>query len=1056
VLTEIFIDRIPEFAMLDHHLTKRSLIFFLLVYTSLSAANLFQNPEFNSTDGILPTGWSRTQKVEYPAAFQTREGILRISENSPAYNNMVSQQIELDTSKSYHFEVEYQSDFLSWPAGVCYYWFDKQGKSMHEAKFILQTQDRQASWKKVQAVLSCPDPQKGRGINIFLVNYSRGQTGDRPIFFRRPILCDYQQRENVFFTGSGAEPAAIFASTEATQKGTLPKQLFTHNLTNTPAGIPYKLEKNEVAFLRLDSGRIKSEKLAIQVETPPGVNIELYFFNSTTGFLQQELPEQQKPGFFDFTARPRNWLVWSNGILFAADASVPEQFSIKIHLQEPDSQQVWQYEIPIVQVQGKKAGQYRKPKHFVYDSYQNFPVRRINFKAEAGSLAVRLRDNWLSSSWKETPFTNITHYLSLRLKESSGFQGVYAVSETVSGAPGPLYCNQSIIQGGVERMHQYLLDCKLENKLRSLGHIHYDFEPYITGPVTLTCFCPNCRKAFAESYSLETVPTAEQILQSHEADWVRFRCQQRASAVNIMIQAIKQIAPEAKFLFCSMPLPPQPEKAAAYYREFGIDLKLYDGFVDIHTPMNYTATLDFFRSLEQEAKFLQVPRQTIVSNGWGNIVDINVQQRANQLFAAFFCDNFHPSIGQGLFVAQGDLIAAIKDMMTDVANTEERWLEGKLQISEKTTVLPGFQAENQLYTLERRANDGRKWLLIINNHQKNTIYAKIPHASPAQHVVDLLQQKRLLPDDKVFTLSLPPVSCRLLEFNPAAVFSQWAPEDSRQILAAEKAGLEEQQQLSKTIRRNGFVYQRDANSCTISSATQKLVFDLNQNAEASWEVNGKMVLASTGRLGFIDRGAFPLQKLHASPSSYEFQKANMQISFSSSIEQAPYDGLLVQQTYTIFRDSPELVYEVALIPEGGFRPFRLRNTHILAIGREQTSREPYASRIEYQIGPVRENTFRTVNFVRQDGDLPDNEAFFSRYAKEQFPLQGDVFIAKDTLSTAQLQIQSEGVEQIFAWRDKHSATLETIYADAYPRNDPHLIKTWKNRTHFIYQASSKP
>lgn len=1042
--------------MLHHHLTKRSLILFLLICTSLSAANLFKNSEFISTDGILPDGWQRIQNVAFPAAFQTRKGILRISENSPAYNNMVSQHIQLDTSKSYHFEVEFQCDFLSWPGVVSYSWVDEQGRNLHEPKYILKTQDRQTSWKKAQAVLSCPDPQTARGIKIYLVNYSRGQTGDRPIFFRRPILCDYQQRESVFFSGDGVEPGGVFDTVDGAGTDNLPKILFTHNLTNTPAGIPFKLEKGEVGFLRLDTGRIKSEKLAIQVETPPNVSIELYFFNSATGFLQQEYPERQTSGRVEFAARRRNWLAWSNGMLIAADASVPEEFSIRVGLRDADSQQTWLYEIPVRQVQGKHRGHYRKPQKFVYDSYQNFPVRRIDYVGGAGPLAVRLRDNWLRSGWQETPFFNITRYLSLRLKENSGFQGVYAVAETVSGAPGPLYCNQAIINGGVERLYQYLLDRKLEENLRSFGHIHYDFEPYVTGPVTLTCFCAVCRKAFAESRKLDTVPTAEQILQSHEADWVRFRCQQRASAVKIMVQACKRIAPKSVFLFCSMPLPPQPEKAPAYYREFGIDLKLYDDFVDIHTPMNYTATLDFFRSLEQEAKYLQKPRQTIVSNGWGNIVDINVQQRANQLLGTFFCGNFYPSIGQGLFIAQGDQIAAIKDRMTDVANTEERWTHGKLQLAEKTPVLPGFQAENQFYSLERRSQDGRKWLLIFNNHAKNTIYVKISQDSTTLHAYDLLQQKRLLADDGLFTLALPPVSCRLLEFNPAEVFPQWVSEDSGQVLSLEQAGLAEQQKLFQTIRRNGFVYQRDAESCTVTTATQKLVFHLTQNAEASWEVGGKAVLAGTGRLGFIDRGAFPLQKLLASPSAFEFQKDSLQLTFSSSIEQAPYDGLLIQQTYTIPRNRPELTYEVALIPEGGFRPFRLRNTHILAIGRERTSREPYASRIEYQIGSMIEHAFRTVNFVRPDGVFPDGKAFFGRYAKEQFPLQGDRFIARDTLGGAQIQIESEGVEQIFAWRDKHSATLETIYADAYPRNDPHLIKTWTSRTHFIYSAEVAP
>jgi hypothetical protein len=42
-------------------------------------------------------------------------------------------------------------------------------------------------------------------------------------------------------------------------------------------------------------------------------------------------------------------------------------------------------------------------------------------------------------------------------------------------------------------------------------------------------------------------------------------------------------------------------------------------------------------------------------------------------------------------------------------------------------------------------------------------------------------------------------------------------------------------------------------------------------------------------------------------------------------------------------------------------------------------------------------------------------------------------------------MRAENVDQLFIWRERQSATLELIWPDAYPDNDPHKVATWKTK-----------
>lgn len=996
----------------------------------LHAENLLKNHSFTSRNGIFPDQWIRLQGTPFDKCFKTENGILRISEQTPNYFNAIAQEIPIEPSQSYYFEIEYKMDAQINPAGIFYTFLDENGRKLQPERFLLYTKEERKDWTKFSSVISIPDPLKTRSIKLAFVNYSKGRNPDNAIYFRNPVLEVYTNQKII-------RPV----QNKTVSKEKLPAILFTHNLTNAPSGVPYQLEKEEIGFLRLDTNVLKSQAVNLEIEAPDGISFELYLHKGKQGNIQIPKSSAGKEKTVFHIPFGCVWPTWSNTLLFSASRNVPDQFEIKLKFTAVAEKQSWNYTVPVKQIPSPQVN--RLPEHFAYSAWQAFPVTRIDLNNPANRLAILLNENWRRSGWKHNPELRATRYIPYRPSQWKGPKINIPEGRSISGAPVDLFCDTALIEAGPDFYADLIVRMKYEKQVKEAAQFELDYEPYTQGPVTISCFCEKCITAFAKEFKLPGELTGIEILRKHEKEWVKFRTRQRARMVETVVKGFKRINPAILFRFCSMPLPPRIKDEYEYFKTYGIDLRLYEPFTDIHTPMNYDDTLDFFRSLEREAAELKKTRATIVSNGWSDVSTKIPERCAFQLLAAFFCDNAYPVIGQGLFVAQGNIIAAIKAMMNDIAATETLWMTGTLDTAEKIKVQKGFLAENNFYHFSRTAPDGRKWILAINNSRNDNVYARIQLPRGGMEAADLLNRKVIIPENDSFNVKLHPLEYRLIQLSPEAKHQGWQKENSAQITGEENTAIAEWQKSCQSITKNGIDCCMNPDGYEINTPAQKIIFNIRKAAEGCWSVKGKPAATSIGRCFFMDRGAVSLTDLPAVLESCKILKDGVTVTFSSQVKTRPYDGLVIRKTFTIYRDIPKVIVKLAIVPEKGFRMFRCRAVTEITAGKEIKSLKTYANRIKYLVGKIEDHSGNHVSFVRKDAIFPNNEPFLKRFTKTILPLKGNSFIATEMQTGNRIKIIANNIDQLFCWRTHNCATMELIWPDAYPHFDPHLIRTWE-------------
>ncbi|MFA9478766.1 hypothetical protein ACERK3_10705 [Phycisphaerales bacterium AB-hyl4] len=1031
----------------------------LLTTAVMGSDNLLTNAGFESSNQIIPDGWEREQNRPNDRVFQTRNGVLRMTEagESVNYYNAVSQTIPIDGGQSYYLQVEYRMDPMEYRGGVFVSYLDEDGKRLAPEEFLLHRNLAQGSWTTLSRVLTSPDPINTRAIKVVFVKYAKGDHPDNAIYFRNPVLEPYtgQDKREAGQSEQTRTPAASSASNEVPD---LPQTIFPHNLTSTPAGRTYYLERGEVGFLRLDTANPAMRRnIQLEVEAPAGVTIEPYMHGSSG---QVELvPAVSREGnrhVFEID-RAYNWTTWSNALLFAADDRVPDNFNLRVTITAPDRSQSRTYEVPVEQVQASRAG--AVPDRFAYSAWQAFPVTRINLDKSEHELARRLDDNWRRSGWQQRHVLPATYMVPHRVRQWRGPDIDIRVGVSVSGAPTNLYCDSALADAGPDYFADLIRRQNAEERVKQNQYFEIDYEPYVEGPVTMSCFCETCVTSFREQNDLPDTVTGMDILRHHENEWVAFRVAQRVESVRAMVEGIKQINPDIAFHFCSMPLPPNPDEEAEYLKTYGIDLRQYDEFTDLHTPMNYTSTLSFFASLEREAHLLSRPRATIVSVGWYDTSNINPPRRAAHLFAAFFCDNAHPLIGQGLFVSQGHTVVAIKDMMADVAATEELWTQGTLDEGEnKVPVSPRFRAEGQFYHLSRTSPDGERWVWVFNNHRSDDIYVQLPAMSGISEAADLLAEEVLEAYDGGWTLRIAPLEYRLIQLSPGSVHADWPSVSTAEAAQEERRRSRQWEESLYAQEENQMRVAMEEAGYRVTTPTQEILFDLDNSAEGLWQVEGKPAGKALGRGVFMEenRGAFRLTGRQADVVSSEILADRVEATFQYTVRESPYDGLVIQKTFTVMRDQPTVHVRYEVIPEGGFRMFRLRAVTLLTIGDDVDDHRTVPERMEYQVGDMIDTSSSHVSFVRDDAKWPNDEPFLSEYVDEHHELTGRRFIARDRVADASITLEADGVDQVFGWRYENTATLEHVYPDAYPTTDPHQISTWEASWTLTYAPTSEP
>ena len=998
---------------------KKTFVLLLTAFCCLSlagAVNLLPNPEFASRDGHFPDGWNGYRGKNGIAAYTTKDGIFKISGKTPLYAAYAGTSIKVEPGKSYYFSVEMRADLLTYSAMIGYSVMDGNRKRLVSSRPLLNKYSGpQKEWVKIGFPIPIGSLPQAKTLSVSMVvyNFSRKPAEDRAIYFRNPVLTYYNGQKTI-------NPPRLRV---AGGSSVMPDNPFPHNFTGFAQGTPYKLEKNGVGFLRFNSGTMPRQTVTVSVNAPPGVRTELYIWKRSAGTCVN-VPRKNGKFVID---RSYDWLIWSNCLIFTADKTVAEKFDISMTF-ECGKKKI-RFTVPVQQIPEYKNA--LLPEKRRYSSWQDFPVNRINTDDPQNTLAVKLKDYWKNSGWNEVKFFEIVRMVPYAYSDR-----VMKLRQAVdpSGAPVPLYCDSAMAAAGPEFFKKIFEKKSNYGRLKKAVRVTWDYEPYTKGPVTISCFCKECIRTFAKKNGLPETVTGTEILRKHKRAWVDFRCRQRAASVKTVVAGIKLVNPQARFGFCSMPFAPRNDRE--YEETYGIRSSLYDDFVDFFNTMNYARNLDFFRSLEREALELKSPKSVLVSNGWGR--PDPASHRALQLFAAFFFADSEdtPGIAQGMFVSDGEQIREFRRYMDLLAKTEKRWQQGKI-VKNTRKVFPGFNAAGNIYVLERKGISGTSWNLVVNNSIRETAFARLECSSGS--VTDLVSGKVLPVKDSKVAVKLAPLSCALLEFSAQKKnVSSGVPDHEKE----EKLAIEAYRKKTSSGSRYGMHFAVTPEKCIISTPVHSLELNLKNSGEGVWKLGKKKIASLIGRDVFMDKGVLFLSGKTITIEDVSINKNSIKVRFSYTITDAPYAGLVLRREYTLDRSKPEIDAYIEIVPQGGYRPFRLRTVNNFVMPGKSNPNAPVS---EVLVGKIKDkNTFH-ISFVRKNAKFADGKPYFSgkKGAKKFYPLESSSFSIRPVGGKPEITVTAQKVDQLFVWRERNSGTLELIWPDAYPDNDPHKIATWK-------------
>ena len=516
---------------------------------------------------------------------------------------------------------------------------------------------------------------------------------------------------------------------------------------------------------------------------------------------------------------------------------------------------------------------------------------------------------------------------------------------------------------------------------------------------------------------------------------------------------MRLINPNVKVLFCSAPLPPKTEiqEELEYLKFYGVDIRLVDEFVDIQASMNYTPTLDYYKSLEREAKELRSCRMMILSNSWEDISSMRPGRVASHLFAAMFMGCNPPFMGQGLFLAPGTLLAKLKETINDVAVTEKFWHGSEFDF-EKVPWKSLYMADGNFYMLGRKNPTG-KVLFLVNNHEFETIYLKLSlDNTKFSNVYDLLNGTELLPYNNGVAIEIPPFSYRVVKFstNKEALSQNGkVPTEKIEKLASELQ--REQQAAYKGMSRYDIHCRLNGTSYEVVTPSQKILFNLNRGAEAAWYVGGKKVMNTLGCDFFVnkDKSSTMISGVPVKLNSCRIFSDRAECIFSYRVANEGYRELTILKKFTVQRDSGIITVDIEIIPERGFRNFSYRMNNEFALGKSKKNSAAYHLSIAYSHGNITDKNGNTIIFSDKQ------KTPFDRYIKKYHPLLSDTITAESMISGENVEIKTSIMpEMFFCWRYANAATVEIIYPFAYAVEDPHLIKNWRVKTVFKYQSKS--
>ena len=896
-------------------------------------ANLLENPQFSSSNGAAPDKWRVVQKKTDLGVFKCKDGVLSISEKSQSYGNNISQTIPVDGLKSYYFECEYYCDGLNFIGGITYDLLDKNQKKINKREFyILKTVKTQPEWKKIVYKIVIGDANVSY-IKIQFVNYRSQEMQDKKIYFRNPVfrLLDGKQIKK---PETNDKTGAVSKKKESTETA---DPFLRHKFIHKPYGTTYFLERDGAGFFRVETPYFKGKKVSLSVKSVKGMKFELFLYDTRTKESCMITPEMKDGTFFFDVPGNFRWAEWGNVLIFSADKTVPEKFEIEM-IFVVSGGKIFKYKVPVEQTKQVKYP-VKLPENNYFYSYHTFPLMRVPQEKIKGTLLEKLENSWRNTGWKRFSFNHIFSQIPVLSFHYKGVPHQIKPGLAPDGSETHFYCDSNYISFSSEYFAELLTKNGIADTIRKSPVMFWDYEPYVGGSVTLSCYCKNCISSFCKRYSLPANISAREILTKHLDKWIYFRCHQRSLSVGKIVKAMRLINPNVKVLFCSAPLPPKTEiqEELEYLKFYGVDIRLVDEFVDIQASMNYTPTLDYYKSLEREAKELRSCRMMILSNSWEDISSMRPGRVASHLFAAMFMGCNPPFMGQGLFLAPGTLLAKLKETINDVAVTEKFWHGSEFDF-EKVPWKSLYMADGNFYMLGRKNPTG-KVLFLVNNHEFETIYLKLSlDNTKFSNVYDLLNGTELLPYNNGVAIEIPPFSYRVVKFstNKEALSQNGkVPTEKIEKLASELQ--REQQAAYKGMSRYDIHCRLNGTSYEVVTPSQKILFNLNRGAEAAWYVGGKKVMNTLGCDFFVnkDKSSTMISGVPVKLNSCRIFSDRAECIFSYRVANEGYRELTILKKFTVQRDSGIITVDIEIIPERGFRNFSYRMNNEFALGKSK-------------------------------------------------------------------------------------------------------------------------
>ncbi len=1046
-----------------------------VISSLLQANNLIPNPDFKTLDQQLPDGWTHFTGSAKTNPFHYEKGILSIREAAPNYVSSANVQIPLDGFKSYQWNVEMKLENVKKMAAIFYYWTDAVGNRITSERYLCKLNGN-SGWQTISRMISPDDPARTHGIRICLAIYHDTDSPGQ-VLFRHPSLQiaggDLVPASAPAAEKKGREIPVLSADAFSEKFNFIYKK--SHESYQKFAGVP--------GFLSMSSSPAAREGAILKVRVPESVTLELQLLHGQSAEFQKLFtPEkiEQHNREKSILYRLPHGIIWNfvGNALFFNESAPLKEYSIHLDFEFAESERNFQREIR-VQLRPRLPSPVPVSDFRLY-SWYSYPVMRLNLAQE--TMGKDLMKLWQDCGYRGGNGT-------LDIPDWSGYQDISKVfhyrhkdgvslpaSETPDGHPGPLACLSALNDPNSGFLQSMAANARLNSSLKT-NRLVYDYEPYAGGAgwVTRACFCTRCREDFAQQEKLPLL-SAKEILTQHEQAWVQFRCRQRARFIQNIQTLIRKKDSAAEFYLCSMPLPP-PAEAERFFKEYGIDLKLCEPFVDGHMPMNYSPSLDFYYRQLQMALDLQKPLYPVLDNGWGTAFHHQPERAHGQILASAFMGIKGVYFGSGLMRMDAAWLEMSHRAMTAINRFQP--LLNESRIEQKTwTMQKGLFADGNVFSITRYQEKTGTWFLFtVNNSPRQTAFAQLlPEQNSGERLAEnyaieeFFSERQLWPDKTRQTFSktelfregiplqLSPFACSLLICRPAesVLSSSGGLIDFAAAVREAESDLREQLANQYKPRSEfGMSSRMLAEGLQLQTPSQTLLVHLEEGAFATWSSANSGNLAQIGRDWFVEPEVLSLTDNRAELLDLKFTNTELQAEFRYQIHAPAYEGLILRKRYVMSRNKAAISVQIAIEPGSDYRPFRYRVGNLLNMDRDQSG-SSYPDKIEYRVQGMNGDEisrFGHAIFIHPEAKLPESKPFFAQYAKAQ-TFTGHWLEAQHTLSKNRLRAEFNDVDQIFLWRSGQHATMEWIYADPYPDRDPHKVKTWN--TEFTLEFIRQP